>query len=211
MIEWATDSTGALSVARLALSPGRPEQMGLSGARSLVLVAASGSQASQDATVVAADFARAWGAALRIVHVVAPADYKVGRLAPMRAIPRRLIDPFDSLVLANARELAWRRGVAATLELLAGDPAEMITAAATRAHADVLVLGARSAGRARRRTAATRRWIEAHAPCPTFTPHTAPEPCRSMVPGGGARSTGPSGRWSVRHDLGSRRGTKRTP
>jgi nucleotide-binding universal stress UspA family protein len=68
------------------------------------MVAASGSRASRDATLVAADLARAWGASLRIVHVVPPAQYKVGRLAP------------------------------------------------------------------------TRRWIEAHAPCPTLTPQTAPEP-----------------------------------
>jgi nucleotide-binding universal stress UspA family protein len=195
---------------RLALTPGSPEQTGLSGARSLVMVAANGSRASLEATVVAADLARGLGAALRIVHVVAPIQYKVGRLAPMRAIPRRLVDPFDSPVLADARELAWRCGVAATLELLAGDPAETITTAAIRAHADVLVLGARSAGQARRRTAPTRRWIEAHAPCLTFTPHTAPEPCRSMGPGGGSRSTGPSGRWSVGRGLGSHRGTEHT-
>jgi nucleotide-binding universal stress UspA family protein len=210
VIEWATDSTSALRAAHLGLAPGRPQQTGLSGARSLVMVAASGSRASQDATVVAADLARAWGAALRVVHVVAPVQYTVGRLAPMRAVPRRLVDPFDSLVLAKARELAWRRGVAATLELLAGDPAEMITAAATRGHADVLVLGARNARRARRRTAPRRRWIEAHAPCPTFTPRTAPEPCRSTVPIGGARVSGTSGRWSVVRALGSHRGTQHT-
>lgn len=211
MIERATDSTGALTGRRLEFTPGSPERTGLNGARALVMAAASGSRASRDATVVAADLARAGGAALRIVHVVAPVQYKVGRLAPMRAIPRRLVDPFDSTVLANARELAWHRGVAATLELLAGDPAEMITTAATRAHADVLVLGARSAGRARRRTAPTRHWIEAHPPCPTFTPHTAPGPDRSTTPDGGGRSTSPSGWWSVGHGLGSHRGTEQTP
>jgi nucleotide-binding universal stress UspA family protein len=188
VIEWATDSA-ALSVARLDFAPASPERTGVSGGRALVMVAASGSRASQDATMLAADLARAWGAALRIVHVATPVDYKVGRLAPMRAIPRRLVDPFDSPVLASARELVWRRGVSATVELLAGNPAEMITTAATRAHADVLVLGARRAGRARHRTAPTRRWIEAHATCPTLTPRTAPEALRSRwspsaVPGG---------------------------
>jgi nucleotide-binding universal stress UspA family protein len=162
--------------ARPDLAPGNPERTALSGARALVMVATSGSRASRDATVVAAEMARAWGAALRIVNVVSPVEYRVGRFAPMRAIPRRLLDPFESPVLASARELAWRHGVAATLELIAGDPAQLIVTAAARASADVLVLGARSAERARRRAAPTRRWIEAHAPCPTVTPHTAPQP-----------------------------------
>jgi nucleotide-binding universal stress UspA family protein len=123
---------------------------------------------------VAADLARAWDAALRIVHVVPPVQYRVGRLAPTRAVPRRLGDPFESPVLADARELAWLRGVAATLVLLAGEPVAPMIAAAADAHADVLVIGARDAERRRRRrTAPTRRWIEAHAPCPTVTPRTA--------------------------------------
>jgi nucleotide-binding universal stress UspA family protein len=182
MIEWATDSTGVTDRARLDLASDTPRGTGLSGARGLVVVATSGSRASRDATVLAADLARAWGASLRIVQVVAPVEYRVGRLAPTRPIPRRLIDPFDSPVLADARELAWRRGVAATLVLVAGEPAAaMITAAAAAAHADVLVIGARITGRPRRRTAPTLRWIEAHAPCPTLTPHTAPT--RHMVSG----------------------------
>jgi nucleotide-binding universal stress UspA family protein len=123
---------------------------------------------------VAADLARACDAALRIVHAVPPVQYRVGRLAPTRAVPRRLGDPFNSPVLADARELAWLRGVAATLALLAGEPvAGMVTAAAANAQADLLVIGARSAERPRRRTAPTRQWIEAHAPCPTVTPRTA--------------------------------------
>jgi nucleotide-binding universal stress UspA family protein len=182
VIEPATDWTGARSVARLDFAPDSPVQAGVSGGWALVMVAVSGSRSSQDATVLAAELARAWGARLRIVHVAAPVQYKVGRLAPMRAIPRRLVDPFDSPVLASARELVWRRGVAATLELLAGDPAEMITAAAMRAHADVLVLGAGRGGRARRRTAPTRRWIEAHATCLTLTPRTAPQAVRRLGP-----------------------------
>lgn len=144
----------------------------MSGVRGLVMVATSGSRASREATALATDLALAWGAAVRIVHVVPSVQYRVGRLAPMRAVPRRLPDPFESQVLAYARELAWRRGVAATVALLAGEPAAMITGAAAEAHADLLVIGARSAGRPGRRTAPTRRWIEAHASCPTLTPHT---------------------------------------
>lgn len=121
MIELATDSTGARDRARLDLAPGSPPGTGLGGARGLVMVAVSGSRAPRDATVVAADLARALGAPLRILQVITPVQYRVGRLAPMRAVPRRLLDLFDSPVLADARELAWRRGVAAKLALLAGD------------------------------------------------------------------------------------------
>lgn len=165
MIEWAINSTDATDLARLDFAPGSPERTALSG-RGLVVVAVSGSRASRAATVVAAELARAWGGRLRVVHVVPAVHYRVGRLAPMRAVPRRLVDPFDSPVLASARELAWRHGVAATLELLAGEPAHMIVTAATRADADVLVIGAvtRSTRPSARRFAGrglgSRRWIE---------------------------------------------------
>jgi len=85
----------------------------------------------------------------------------------MRAVPRRLGDPFESPVLCHARELAWRHGTAATLQLVAGDPPQAIVAAAVDAQADLLVIGARRS--ARSRGAPTRRWIQAHAPCQVLT------------------------------------------
>jgi len=132
-----------------------------------IVLATSGSRASIEATVFAAQLAAALTASLRIVHVVPPIEYRVGAFAPMRAVPRRLTDPFENQVLCEARELAWRHGAAATLQLVAGNPPEAIVAAAAEARADLLVLGARR--RARQRAAPTRRWIEAHAPCRILT------------------------------------------
>jgi hypothetical protein len=85
----------------------------------------------------------------------------------MRAVPRKLTDPFESAVLRHARELAWRRGAAATLQLVAGDPPHAIVAASTDAHADLLVIGA-SHG-ARWHPAPTRHW-DPNAP-PMSDPH----------------------------------------
>jgi nucleotide-binding universal stress UspA family protein len=144
-------------------------QAGLGG-RKIILLATSGSPSAVDATVFAAELAAALRAALRIVHVQPAIEYKVGRLAPMRAIQRKLTDPFESPVLRRARELAWRHGIAATLELLSGDPPHAIVAAAASNHADLLVIGARNRQRAFLRRAPTRRWIQAHAPCQVITP-----------------------------------------
>jgi nucleotide-binding universal stress UspA family protein len=133
----------------------------------IIVLATSGSRASIEATVFAAELAAALTASLRIVHVISPTEYRVGAFAPMRAVPRRLTDPFENAVLCQARELAWRHGTAATLQLVAGDPPQAIVAAATDAHADLLVIGARRSTRPR--AAPTRRWIEAHAPCQVLT------------------------------------------
>jgi nucleotide-binding universal stress UspA family protein len=133
----------------------------------MIVLATSGSLASIEATIFAAHLAGGLGAALRIVHVVEPVEYRVGRLAPMRPVPRKLTDPFESPVLRHARALAWRHGAAATLQLIAGDPPDAIVTASSDAHADLLVLGARHGSRWR--PAPTRRWIHAHAPCPILT------------------------------------------
>jgi nucleotide-binding universal stress UspA family protein len=70
---------------------------------SRVLPAASGSEASQRATVVAADLACTSDAQLTIVHVVAPAEYRVDRLAPTLPITRQLDDPLTNPLLLEAR------------------------------------------------------------------------------------------------------------
>jgi nucleotide-binding universal stress UspA family protein len=75
----------------------------------LVLLAASGSEASQRATAVAADLAGTFGARLTILHVAAPVQYRVGRLAPTLPITRQLADPLTSPVLLDARRVAEAR------------------------------------------------------------------------------------------------------
>jgi nucleotide-binding universal stress UspA family protein len=135
-----------------------------------VVLATSGSRSSQEATIYAAELAASVNAPLSIVHVLPAIEYRVGRLAPMRAVARRACDPFASDILCHARELAWRHGSAATLQLLAGDTARMIVQAATDARADLLVLSTPRTRRWPGRTSLARGWIEHHAPCPITTP-----------------------------------------
>ena len=136
-------------------------------------MATSGSGSSIEATLFAVEMAAAINATLRILHVIPPIEYRVGRLAPMLALERKLDDPFENCVLRRARELAWRHGVAASLQLLAGDPPQAIVAGAARAAGDVLVIGAANPDRASWHKARRREWIHAHAPCQVLTPSAA--------------------------------------
>lgn len=150
--------------------PGTPGGQAGLGERRVIMLATSGSPSALDATVFAAELAAGYEAKLRIVHVQVAIEYKVGRLAPMIAVERKLADPFESPVLREAREVAWRHGAAATLQLLRGEPSRAIVAAAAEHHADLLILGPPTRGPRLRRTAPTRRWIQAHAPCEVLTP-----------------------------------------
>jgi Universal stress protein family len=85
-----------------------------------VLVAASGSVASRQATAVAANLASTFEAQLVILRVVPPVEYRVGRLAPTLPITRRLDDPLANPVLLEARRVAWARGASAKAILAAG-------------------------------------------------------------------------------------------
>jgi nucleotide-binding universal stress UspA family protein len=135
-----------------------------------VMLATSGSRSSHEATIYAAELAASVNAPLCIVHVLPAIEYHVGRLAPMRAVSRRAHDPFASDILCHARELSWRHGSAATLQLLTGDIPQTIVQAATDARADLLVLSTPHQRRWPRRASLVRRWIEQHAPCPITTP-----------------------------------------
>jgi hypothetical protein len=85
-----------------------------------VLVAASGSLASRQATAVAANLASTCEAQLVILNVTPPVEYRVGRLAPTLPITRQLDDPLSNPVLLEARRLAWTRGTSARTILVAG-------------------------------------------------------------------------------------------
>lgn len=147
-----------------------------------MLLAASGSEASRRAAVVAAELASTFDAQLTILHVTAPTAYRVGRLAPTVPITRRLEDPLTSAVLADARRLAWAQSISAKTILIAGDPAAVIVAVAGELGADLLVIGNTRRVLPSVRTAKTRRWVHAHAPCPVL-PITAdqPPPARHSV------------------------------
>jgi nucleotide-binding universal stress UspA family protein len=140
-----------------------------------VLVAASGSLASRQATAVAANLASTFEAQLVILHVVPPVEYRVGRLAPTLPITRQLDDPLTNPVLLEARRVAWTRGASAKAILLAGDPAPVIVAVARELGADLLVIGNTPRLVPSALAAKTRLWVRARAPCPVL-PVTADRP-----------------------------------
>jgi nucleotide-binding universal stress UspA family protein len=145
-----------------------------------VLVAASGSLASRQATAVAANLASTFDAQLVILHVVAPVEYRVGRLAPTLPITRRLDDPLSNSVLLEARRRAWTRGANATAILVAGEPAPVIVAVARELGADLLVIGSTPRWAPSVLAPKTRLWVGARAPCPVL-PVTADQPSASWT------------------------------
>jgi nucleotide-binding universal stress UspA family protein len=133
-----------------------------------VLVAASASLASRQATAVAATLASTFEAQLVTLHVVAPVEYRVGRLAPTLPITRQLKDPLANPVLLEARRVAWTRGANARPILVAGDPAPVIVAVARELGADLLVIGRTPRLAPSALAAKTRLWVSTRAPCPVL-------------------------------------------
>ena len=143
-----------------------------------ILLATSGSDASQQATIIAADLASTFNAQLTIVHVLAPLEYRAARLGPTVPIIQRLDDPLTDQVLLDARRVAWERGTNARIVLVAGDPGSVITTACYDIGADLLVIGHTPRLMPRALAARTRRWVDAHAPCPVL-PIAAKPPLRA--------------------------------
>lgn len=139
-----------------------------------ILLAASGSAASRQATVVAADLASTFNAQLAILHVTAPLEYRVGRLAPTLPMTRWLEDPLTSPVLLDARRVAWTHGASAKTVLIAGDPAPVIAAVASELGADLLVIGSTRRLLPNARAARTRKWIQTHVACPVLSVNANP-------------------------------------
>jgi nucleotide-binding universal stress UspA family protein len=92
-------------------------------------VATDGSRASANAVAAAVELAAAQDAELAVVHVAEGASGGEPNWA-----------------LAEAGELAARRGVGVTLEAVAGPPAETIVARADALGADLVVLGSHGRG-----------------------------------------------------------------
>jgi nucleotide-binding universal stress UspA family protein len=131
-----------------------------------VLLATDGSAAARLATRVAARIAAGQDAELIPVHVTAPTEHRVGRMAPATPLMRRLDDPLASSVLAHARALAFEEGATCVPVLLSGDPADAILAWVRGAQPELVVLG----GRARPAFArgGTVRRVQARAACPVL-------------------------------------------
>jgi nucleotide-binding universal stress UspA family protein len=136
--------------------------------RPRIVVATSGSGASRHATEVAARLAIAFEAELTIVQVIPATKYRTGRLAPTLPIARQLDDPYASLVLLDARRLASANGATPRPVLIAGAAPQAVVAVAARLVADLLVVGAKRRRAPTSARAKTRRWIQAHAPCPVL-------------------------------------------
>jgi nucleotide-binding universal stress UspA family protein len=128
-----------------------------------ILLATNGSPTARHATEVAAELASAFNAELTVVHVVPAIEYRVGRLAPMLPITRRLDDPYASAVLLDARRIAWDNGAAARTVLIAGEAPQAIVALATRLQAALVVIGAKQRRRRPRLLALMQRCVQAHA------------------------------------------------
>jgi nucleotide-binding universal stress UspA family protein len=123
-----------------------------------VLLATDGSAAARVATRVAARIAAGQDAELILVHVTAPTEHRVGRMAPAMPLTRRLEDPLASSVLADARALAFdARRVCRS---------DAILAWGRGAQPELVVLG----GRARPAFARGRtvRRVQARAACPVL-------------------------------------------
>jgi nucleotide-binding universal stress UspA family protein len=151
-----------------------------------VLVAASGSLASRQATAVAANLASTFEAQLVILHAVPAVEYRVGRLAPTLPITRQLDDPLANPALLEARRVAWTRGANAKPILVAGDPALVIVTVTRELGADLLVIGRTPRLAPRALAAKTRRWVSTRAPCPvlpvTADQSSAAQPAVEPVP-----------------------------
>jgi nucleotide-binding universal stress UspA family protein len=90
------------------------------------------------------------------------------RLAPTLPMARQLEDPYASLVLLDAQRLASAKGATVTPVLVAGEAAQAVVAVAGRLVADLLVVGAKPRRGPMAALGKTRRWIQAHAPCPVL-------------------------------------------
>ncbi len=142
-----------------------------------VLVAVSGSTASQRACQTAAELSSTFDAQLTVLHVIPPLRYRVGRLAPTLPVVELLDDPLSSSVLSEARRLAWMRGANPAAILVAGEPEHVIVSIATDLNVDLLLIGTTPRVLAHSLARRRRRWIEAHAPCPVLAvTATRPEP-----------------------------------
>lgn len=148
--------------------------------RPRIVVATSGSGASRHATETAARLASAFEAELTVVHVVRAVEYRTGRLAPTVPIERQLDDPYASLVMLDARQIALANGATPRPVLIAGEAPPAVIAVAGRLTADLLVVGAKRRRGPTAALAKTRRWIQAHAPCPVLIV-PAPECSRTPV------------------------------
>jgi nucleotide-binding universal stress UspA family protein len=92
------------------------------------------------------ELAESQGASVTFLYIVPPTDWRVSRLGPSPPSPYRLELSEEDAALHEAAEKAKARGVDATLEVVAGEPADAIVGYADTAGADLVVVGSRGRG-----------------------------------------------------------------
>lgn len=116
------------------------------------LVAADGSQESDDALAYATDIADAMEGSLTVVHAVDPSVYEQGAVEQSGDVPdadRQYIQSVEDAeqkglaVLEDAAEFASDLGHSVETELLYGEPVEAITEYADSTGADAIFVGHR--------------------------------------------------------------------
>ncbi len=130
-----------------------------------ILVATDGTASAQHAVEMGVELAELEEAKVTFVHVADPIEFRAGRSASMRAVPRRLRSIGDE-VLDEAAHLASDHGVAFERELIAGEPGDIIVALADAIDADLIVVGERP--RRLRVGPSVSRWVSRHTSRPVL-------------------------------------------
>jgi nucleotide-binding universal stress UspA family protein len=114
-----------------------------------IIVATDGSEGAERAVDVAARIAKAGGSDLSILNVGGTlSGEEMTQLARAEGGLGDALEMLSNQILARARERAQRAGLAkVTTRIAWGDAAESIIEAATREHADAVVVGRRGRGR----------------------------------------------------------------
>jgi nucleotide-binding universal stress UspA family protein len=111
-----------------------------------ILIATDGSPAARDAVQFGLEFVVEHDAEAIFVHVAPGYDVlPVHAYGVESAVPHRLTD-HDRAPLVEAAKVASDYGVAATMELLVGNPADEIVAYADSKDVDLIVVGSRGHG-----------------------------------------------------------------
>jgi nucleotide-binding universal stress UspA family protein len=111
-----------------------------------ILIATDGSPAADEAVDVGLELAAEQRAAVTVVHVAPVFDVIPWSGIGMTSAFRHELGETDRAPLEHASELAEQRGLEVSTELLVGDPADEIVAAADSHDADLIVIGSRGHG-----------------------------------------------------------------
>ena len=128
-----------------------------------IVVGSDDSATARQAVVVAADMARMSGGSLVIVTAFDPKSVRVQDLPPELQLSTT-VHPADVL-LRSLAEIGRERGVAVSLEAVAGSPADGVVRVAEQVGADLIVVGNKGMKGSRRVLGSVPNTIAHAAPC----------------------------------------------